>query len=363
MLIERGLVDISPRVQFTIDIIECIRKLRLVSQDYIILALDANNPIATEPNGLNKIKNECNLIDPYIHIHHDHEDFPTQQRGSKRIDHLICSPNILQFIEKIGYVRFNEVFDTDHRTIFCDISERILETNHNIETKKVRMVGTNSTNEEGENYIRNLHHTIQCHNIFNQVNNMYESIKNKDLTTEEIQEIIHKLNIIDNIITELKLKNEKKYCAKKDPALWSPQLYQSHLRVQYINVKKKAKRQRTDASKRLQNIWDKMDETTRELINNAEGTLKKQLREAIKLHQQLIMKHREIRLAYLQEKLDDLNEREPDKKDTSLNTLINREKQRADFAKLRKVFKKREWERYNTSRSTQTRWNWIRQYN
>jgi Reverse transcriptase (RNA-dependent DNA polymerase) len=83
-----------------------------------------------------------------------------------------------------------------------------------------------------------------------------------------------------------------------------------------------------------------MDDNTKELINKGEGTLKKQLRDAIKEHQQLIMKHREIRLAYLQEKLIDLNEREPDKNETSLSTLINRETKRADFAKLRTVFKK-----------------------
>jgi hypothetical protein len=127
-------------------------------------------------------RNECNLIDPYIHIHHDHMDFPTQQRGSKRIDHIICSPNLLQYIEKIGYVRFNEIFDTDHRPIFCDISERILENNCDIEIKKIRMAGTNSTNEEGENYIRNLHHSLQCHNVFQHVNKMYESIINNTLS-------------------------------------------------------------------------------------------------------------------------------------------------------------------------------------
>jgi hypothetical protein len=136
-------------------------------------------------------------------------------------------------------------------------------------------VGTNSTNKEGEAYIRHLHNAIKSHNIFTRIDSMYDKLdKFNKLEEVEKQEILRKLNIIDNIITELKLCAEKKHCAKTEPCLWSPTLYQSSLRFQYINVLKKSKRQRTDASKRLERIWNKMTEKSKEKIRNNTGTLK-----------------------------------------------------------------------------------------
>jgi hypothetical protein len=131
LLIERGLEEVSPRTQFTIDIINLIKELRCNPEDYIILALDANNPNRNETEGIDKIMDECDLLDAYECIHHDHSEFPTQQNGSKRIDYMLCSQNLLQYIERIGYVRFNEALDSDHRAIFWDVSDDILENKCN----------------------------------------------------------------------------------------------------------------------------------------------------------------------------------------------------------------------------------------
>jgi hypothetical protein len=81
MLIKRGLPDMCPRTQFTLDIIQMIQKLRHSPDDYIVLALDANNPNYNETYGLQHIMNQCNLVDAYVEIHQDHSDFPTYQRG------------------------------------------------------------------------------------------------------------------------------------------------------------------------------------------------------------------------------------------------------------------------------------------
>ena len=83
-----------------------------------------------------------------------------------------------------------------------------------------------------------------------------------------------------------------------------------------------------------------MDETSRSLILNGSNTLKTRLKKEIQQHRIILSKHREIRLAYLQSKLDDLNAREPNKsKQQTLKNLMYREKKRANFAIIRKVFK------------------------
>jgi hypothetical protein len=84
----------------------------------------------------------------------------------------------------------------------------------------------------------------------------------------------------------------------------------------------------------------KMNDESRSKIRNGTNTLKTRLKHEIQEHRIILSKHREIRIAYLQAKLDDLNAREINKsKQQTLKSLINREKKRANFATIRKVFK------------------------
>jgi hypothetical protein len=59
-----------------------------------------------------------------------------------------------------GYVQFNEGFDSDHQAIFCDISHNIITDTTMIRKKQKRIIGSNSTNKEGEGYIRHLYRTL-----------------------------------------------------------------------------------------------------------------------------------------------------------------------------------------------------------
>jgi hypothetical protein len=52
-------------------------------------------------------------------------------------------------------MKFHECFDSDHRGIFCDLSKEILNIKEVLPNlDRVRIVGSNSTNKEGEKYIR-----------------------------------------------------------------------------------------------------------------------------------------------------------------------------------------------------------------
>jgi hypothetical protein len=180
------------------------------------VGLDANNPNFNELNGLKTIMEQCNMVDPFLEITNDTSDFPTQQRGSKRIDYMLCSPNFLQFIDRIGYVHFNEGIDSDHRAIFMDVSETILENDCTIKPKKNRMVGTYSTNE-GERYIRHLHNALKSHNVFNRLEDILK-LDLKQLSENEKNSVMEKINNIDKTVTEQMLCSEKKTCSLKDGA-------------------------------------------------------------------------------------------------------------------------------------------------
>jgi hypothetical protein len=82
--------------------------------------------------------------------------------------------NLVPYIEKIGYLHYDEAFKTDHWEIFCDISSEILSPNPEPEIIGARIVGCNSTNLEGEKYIRELDKKFLEHNIYSKTEDIYK---------------------------------------------------------------------------------------------------------------------------------------------------------------------------------------------
>jgi hypothetical protein len=61
--------------------------------------------------------------------------------------------------------------------------------------ERIRMIGTNSTNEEGENYIRYLYHKLDEHKLFSKVEALFNTITT---TSNHSNEDLEKWNIILN---------------------------------------------------------------------------------------------------------------------------------------------------------------------
>jgi hypothetical protein len=97
-LLAMGVKTPDPRQQVINDLILQIKKLKQSDNDYILLGLDANADILNDKNGLIKICTECDMVDMYTSIHDKDEKFPTHINGSKRIDYILCSPNLLRFV-------------------------------------------------------------------------------------------------------------------------------------------------------------------------------------------------------------------------------------------------------------------------
>jgi hypothetical protein len=161
MLTARGIPNPNPRKQFVDDFIAQFQETCDNNNNYFILAIDANATLGNDRDGLVRLARECNLVDMYSTIHQDYSTFPTQQRGSQQIDYILCSCNIIPFITQCGYVRFNDGFDSDHRAIFCDISHEIITDTTMLRDKRKRIIGSNSTNKEGERYIRHLYRMFE----------------------------------------------------------------------------------------------------------------------------------------------------------------------------------------------------------
>jgi hypothetical protein len=75
----------------------------------------------------------------------------------------------MNYVDKVGYVKFHEGFDSDHRAIFCDLSKDIMLKQRQPQEQLIRLVGTNSTNTEGTNYVLGLHNELKKHKIYDKL--------------------------------------------------------------------------------------------------------------------------------------------------------------------------------------------------
>jgi hypothetical protein len=54
---------------------------------------------------------------------------------------------------------------------------------------------------------------------------------------------------MDKIVSDGMLNAERTQCKKKDPVMWTPQIQQSNLQVQYWNIRLKSTRQKLDLTR------------------------------------------------------------------------------------------------------------------
>jgi hypothetical protein len=333
MLLARGIENPNPRKQFVDDFIHQFQSLCDDSDNYFLLSLDSNANIGNDREGLDRLITECNLVDIYTTTNQDYSEFPTQQRCSRKIDYMLGTRNLIPYISKCGYVKFNEGFDSDHRAIFCDISHNILHNDHSPNSQRRRIIGSNSTNREGERYIKHLYRNLRRHNIFDEAEKIEAAI-NTSNDEEDKQAIGYLINLLDEHITKLMISAEDNTVCVKDLALWSPILAQSNLVIQFWNITIKGARQHTNVSKRLKSITDKMNTATKTQIQQTSGSATRAMRKAIKNHNNLVKEHK-------QQRVNDLNKRGDGRGKLEVEDLLKKEYRRSDFAKIRHVLRKK----------------------
>jgi hypothetical protein len=85
MLLARGIEYPNPWKQFIKDFITQFQETCDDINNYFMLSLDANANLGNDKEGLDKLVEECILVDVYTTMNQDYTEFPTQQRGSNKI--------------------------------------------------------------------------------------------------------------------------------------------------------------------------------------------------------------------------------------------------------------------------------------
>ena len=104
-------------------------------------------------------------------------NIPTYVRGTKRIDFILTSINILPFVSRMGYTAFYEVNESDHRGMFIDLSNKLLDNRVELRRPKKRLIGSNCKGELIYKYKERIHNLFNIHKIYEKAQRVYEQSK------------------------------------------------------------------------------------------------------------------------------------------------------------------------------------------
>ena len=116
-----GIDQPCPRQQFIRDLTSLVESLTKQNHDIILMG-DFNEVIGEDPNEMARVMKQGKLTDAYCHKHGLTNESSTYARGNRRVDYILVSPRLVEFIRHTGAEPFNFRIFSDHRGLFVDFS-------------------------------------------------------------------------------------------------------------------------------------------------------------------------------------------------------------------------------------------------
>ena len=124
-LLRRDGRDNSPRRSFYDDLDHQLEEWAGLGYE-IILSGDLNEELGSDIQGFARLSAKWNLVEVIQHFHGMVDEPPTYARGTKRLDYVFCTPNLLSSIKQCGILPYSEIIDSDHRAIYVDFDTQTL---------------------------------------------------------------------------------------------------------------------------------------------------------------------------------------------------------------------------------------------
>ena len=109
----------NPQQQFLTDLRTRINKLKSDGHEIVVM-LDANDTLQNHQSTFTSWVRSVNLVDVHMHFHGTDDEPATHSRGSNRIDYILATPVITDYIENCGILPFHELCYSDHRALYAD---------------------------------------------------------------------------------------------------------------------------------------------------------------------------------------------------------------------------------------------------
>jgi hypothetical protein len=206
--------------------IQVIKEHNKDNSNYTILMLDANENMNDSEGGLTKLVQSTRLVDTFSHFGNRECNIPTYARGTKKIDYILTSPSLLKYITNLGCLPFYMYSNSDHRGLFLDISEALIDEKVELKKPPKRNIGTNCSNYDIFKYKKHIDTQFKIHRIYDKI----ELLKSAVLPHTQLE---LSLNRLDTTITEIMLSAEKKSCQTFHNTNWSVELHISSIMCNY----------------------------------------------------------------------------------------------------------------------------------
>ena len=116
-----GINDPDPRKSFIRDLKALVKRLTQADHDIILMG-DFNESIGAKPEEMASVITEGRLTDTFCFKHGLDREQPTYARGSKRVDYILVSERLTDYIRYTGAEPFNYRIFSDHRGLFVDFA-------------------------------------------------------------------------------------------------------------------------------------------------------------------------------------------------------------------------------------------------
>jgi len=110
----------DPRQQILSDLSIYIQTIQ-APNTAIIIMMDANEATTDIQSKIGQWVQSNDLVDVHMFLHELSTDIPTHIRGSKRIDYIFGTMNILPYVLQGGILPYHFITNTDHRSLYIDI--------------------------------------------------------------------------------------------------------------------------------------------------------------------------------------------------------------------------------------------------
>jgi hypothetical protein len=208
---------------------------------------------------------------------------------------------MLKYIKNTGCLPFYMYNNSDHRGMFIDVSEELIDDKVELQKPTKRHIGTNSSGYDIFNYKKYIDNQFKIHRIYDKTNILVSS-------AIPINELEAKLNKIDTIITDIMLNAEKKYCQPRHDNNWSVELHTQSTLCNYWLKTYKGIKNNIQVDATIQRLYLSLPETLQQdidqlLTHKSRSSLLRlsiqQICKNIKYKKELIKNHQEIRRSSL----------------------------------------------------------------
>jgi hypothetical protein len=279
---EMGIDNPIPRRDFYTDLEVHFKNWNILSTDYVLLMLDANEQIGDDAQGLTKTMERLNLIDVFERHHKTSCKVPTFHRGTKRIDYMLCSNNLLQHVDSAGYLPFYQGMRSDHRGAFLDIKNTIINNNINPKGRQDRHISTSSRLKDLVKYKQYIQLQFTNHNIHEKAKALYDEAKDN----EDNEEFLYRLNKLDEEITLYCLAAEQKIAPTTRSTTKTS--YNAQRIVHYWQIKAKGVINNINVKPQLDEIYNSLPDEWKARIDYNAKAPRSAIRSAKKEHKLII---------------------------------------------------------------------------